>query len=211
MEPRSNDAPTGVDSAARPLRATVTTLEQNRRLDVPARVLQRLARQLAKGPRGDALRGNWLGHAVHPLLTDLPLGCWLSAGMLDLIGGKASRRAAQRLVGLGLLAVPPTVATGLADYARVEAPGTRRVGAVHALGNSVVATCYLFSWRTRRAGHHWRGVLWGIVGGSLAWYTGYLGGHLSFGRGVGVGERGGLSSAEEGYADRSAGLTSVPL
>jgi uncharacterized membrane protein len=211
MEPRSNDAHTGVDSAAGPLRATVATLEGNARLDVPARALRRLARQLANGPRGDALRGNWLGHALHPLLTDFPLGCWLSAGMLDLVGGKSSRRAAQRLVGLGLLAVPPTVATGLAEYASVEAPGTRRVGAVHALGNSVVAMCYLFSWRARRAGHHWRGVLWGIVGGLLAWYTGYLGGHLSFGRGVGVGERGDLSSAAASDGERAAGLTSVPL
>jgi uncharacterized membrane protein len=211
MEPRSNDAGTRVDSAAGPLRAAVARLEENGRLDTPARALQRLARQVGNGPRGAALRGNWLGHALHPLVTDFPLGCWISAGILDLIGGKPSRRAAQRLVGLGLLAVPPTVATGLAEYATVEAPATRRVGAVHALGNSVVAMCYLFSWRTRRAGHHWRGVLWGIVGGSLAWYTGYLGGHLSFGRGVGVGERGGLSSAETSDTERSAGLTSVPL
>jgi hypothetical protein len=34
------------------------------------------------------------------------------------------------------------------------------------------------------------GVGWGLAGGALAWVTGYLGGHLSFGRSVGVGERG---------------------
>jgi uncharacterized membrane protein len=210
MEPRTDDVTAGIDSTG-PLRTTVTSLEENSRLDAPARALQQLARQIASGSRGEALRGNWLGHAVHPLLTDVPLGCWLSAGMLDLIGGKRSRKSAQRLVGLGLLALPPTVVTGLADYATVEAPATRRVGVVHAVGNGAVGTCYLFSWRSRRRGHHWRGVGWGLVGGSLALFTGYLGGHLSFARGVGVGERGGASTPEQTDEERARALTSVPL
>ena len=60
--------------------------------------------------------GEWLGHALHPLLTDLPLGCWLSAGLLDLLGGRRGRPAAQRLVALGLLFVPVTAASGLVDW-----------------------------------------------------------------------------------------------
>jgi uncharacterized membrane protein len=204
VQDRSHQAP-------EPLRATVERIEANSRLDAPARRLRAIAERVNEGPRGDALRGSWLGHAVHPLLTDLPLGCWLSAGVLDIFGGKASRRAAQRLVGFGLLAVPPTVATGLAEYATVDATPTRRVGAVHAAGNGIVAMCYLSSWRARRRGRHATGVMWGLVGGILAIATGYLGGHLSFGRGIGVGERLVASTGgNEGDAPETVNLPEAP-
>jgi uncharacterized membrane protein len=172
------------------VRELVAGLEQNQGLDGVVAGLRPLAGKAAVGRRGDVLQGRWLGHAFHPLLTDLPLGCWLSANLLDLVGGRRSRPAAQRLVGLGLLAVPPTMATGLADWSAIEADGPRRVGVVHAAGNLAVGTLYLLSWRSRRRGHHLRGVAVGLAGGVLAWGTGYLGGHLSFARGIGVGQRG---------------------
>jgi MFS family permease len=110
--------------------------------------------------------------------------------VLDVLGGKGSRTGARRLVGLGVLAVPITAATGLADWSTTSDARVRRVGAVHAIGNGVVGLAYLLSWRARRRGAHLRGKAWGFVGAGGAWITGYLGGHLSFGRGVGVGERG---------------------
>ena len=51
------------------------------------------------GQRAAVLRGAWLGHTVHPLLTDLVLGTWTSATLLDLCGGAGSQAAAQRLIG----------------------------------------------------------------------------------------------------------------
>jgi hypothetical protein len=30
--------------------------------------------------------GSWLGHQLHPMLTDLPIGFWTSAFALDLTG-----------------------------------------------------------------------------------------------------------------------------
>src|SRR4051812_21553878 len=149
-----------------------------------------VAKRLRQGRLGEVLRGDWLGHALHPLLTDFPLGCWLSAGLLDLIGGRSARRAAQRLVGRGFLTTVPTMASGVAAWATVPDHPSRRVGVGHAVGNAVVAFCYFRSWRLRRRGHHLRGRLWGFAGGTLAWGTGYLGGHLSLGRGVGQGLRG---------------------
>ena len=71
----------------------------------------------------DALSGTWLGHPVHPMLTDLPIGFWTSAFVLDFLGGKSSRRAAQRLVGLGILSAIPTAVTGAADWSDTD---TRR-------------------------------------------------------------------------------------
>jgi uncharacterized membrane protein len=167
----------------------LASLEANTRLDPIASRGANLAGRIS-GRAGEALRGNWLGHAVHPLLTDFPLGCWIGAGLLDLFGGSASRKAAQRLVGLGLLAVPPTVATGVADYATVTSERSRRVGVAHAAGNGIVTGLYLLSWRARRQGRHAPGVSWALAGGALAWITGYLGGHLSFARQEGTGERG---------------------
>src|SRR5688500_4263838 len=77
--------------------------EQDERLDAAAAPLARVAELVESGTIGAVLRGEWLGHALHPLLTDFPLGCWLSAGLLDLVGGRAARPAAQQLVGLGLV------------------------------------------------------------------------------------------------------------
>jgi uncharacterized membrane protein len=172
------------------LQDAIGRIERNERLDPVAGALGRAGAPLSSGRFGPVLRGEWLGHALHPLLTDLPMGCWLSAGLLDLVGGRSSRKAAQRLVGLGLLLVPPTAAAGMADWAPVTDPRSRRVGVVHAVGNTLVALVYFRSWRARRRGHHGRGRLLGFAAGLLAWGTGYLGGHLSFARGVGQGARG---------------------
>src|SRR6478735_3256423 len=68
------------------------------------------------GTRAALLRGEWLGHSIHPLLTDLVLGSWTSATVLDLVGGPQSSAAAQRLIGTGLLAVGPTAWTGWAEW-----------------------------------------------------------------------------------------------
>src|SRR3954449_5369192 len=80
-----------------PLVDATKQIERNGRLDVPARLLDRVAGRLDGGAAGPWLRGEWLGHALHPLLTDLPLGCWLSAGVLDVLGGRGARHASQRL------------------------------------------------------------------------------------------------------------------
>jgi uncharacterized membrane protein len=172
------------------LQRAVDTLESAMQLDRPAALITQVARRVGEGRRGAVLRGEWLGHALHPLLTDFPLGCWLGAGLLDVCGGRRSRPASRRLVGLGLVFTLPTVAAGLADYAEIENPRPRRVGALHAIGNGAVALSYVMSWNARRRGRHWRGVGWGLVGGTGAWVTGYLGGHLSLARRIGTGPRG---------------------
>ena len=96
------------------------------------------------GARAAVLRGDWLGHAVHPLLTDLVLGTWTSASLLDLCGGTESSAAAQQLIGAGLLAVGPTAWTGWAEW---SAAGQRdkRVGLVHAISNAVAISLYAAS------------------------------------------------------------------
>jgi len=171
------------------LREVIDRLEGDARLDGVADRLRPVVDRLPGRPR-DALAGDWLGHALHPLLTDVPLGCWIGASLLDVVGGRGSRLGARRLVALGLLAVPVTVASGLVDWSRSPDARVRRVGVVHAGGNVAVAGLYLGSWLARRRDRHVLGVVAALAGGGLAVGTGYLGGHLSFARGAGVGPRG---------------------
>jgi uncharacterized membrane protein len=160
-------------------------IEQARALDVLSKVYRPLSRVVTGTPgRRDLLQGTWLGHALHPLLTDLPIGFWTSANTLDLIGGRPARPAAELLTALGVVTAVPTAITGLAEYAALETDRDRRTANVHAVGNAVAVWCYAGSWVARRRGRWATGVALGLAGASVASVAGYLGGHLAAGRQV---------------------------
>ena len=72
----------------------------------------------------DLLSRTWLGHPLHPVLTDVVLGAWTSSFLLDLVPGRRTRTASDRLVDIGILAAVPTALAGLSDWADVwVAPG----------------------------------------------------------------------------------------
>ena len=159
-------------------------LENATALDRPVKALEPPVRALfASGARGSVLRGEWLGHAVHPVLTDVVLGTWTSATVLDLIGGADSSSSAQRLIGVGLLAAAPTAWTGWAEW---SAAGERdkRVGLVHAVTNGVAIGAFAASWLARRQGRHGVGVRRALAGAAVSGVGAYLGGHLAAGRKV---------------------------
>ncbi len=122
---------------------------------------------------------------MHPVLTDLPIGFWTSAFTLDLIGGRRSRAAVQRLVGLGVLCALPTAASGAADWSDTTGKA-RRVGLVHAALNTTAIACFTASWFARRRGRNGRGVLYGLAGSAVATGGGFFGGHLVQRLGMGV-------------------------
>jgi nitrite reductase/ring-hydroxylating ferredoxin subunit/uncharacterized membrane protein len=159
-------------------------------LDAPGKAIAKQIRNLlpAGGGVKDIISGTWMGHTLHPLMTDLPIGTWTSATLLDLFGGRASRPAAQRLIGVGLVAAAPTAWTGWADWADTEPADDqiRRIGLVHALANGSAAALYGASLAARRRGAHTTGVLFGLAGATAMSAGGWLGGDLSFARGVGV-------------------------
>src|SRR3954469_4732632 len=164
----------------------VERLEQIDALDgVAERVSAAASSVTHKPPVSSLLSGTWIGHPLHPVLTDLPIGSWTSAFVLDLLGGPRSRPAAQSLVGLGVLTAVPTAVTGLADWADTSGP-TRRIGAFHALTNLVGLGCYTLSWRARRRGRHFRGVVLAMAGAAAATGAAALGGHLVYRTGTGV-------------------------
>ncbi len=133
----------------------------------------------------DLLSGTWLGHPLHPLLTDIPIGAWASALVLDLFGGDSGERAADQLVGLGAVAALPTAVSGLSDWSDMLG-AERRIGFVHALGNATAVALYGLSYVSRRQGRRGRGLALSLLGASAVTLGGYLGGHLTYRRGVNV-------------------------
>jgi len=144
----------------------------------------------------DLLSGTWLGHPLHPLLTDIVVGSWSSALLLDLVGGEEAAPAAERLIAAGAIAAVPTAATGLSDWSDLYGE-TRRLGTVHALGNTIALTLYVSSWMARRRGHRGRGIALSTAGYAVASASAWLGGDLSFRKGVGVNQTAFESGPEE--------------
>jgi uncharacterized membrane protein len=161
----------------------VGRLEQAKVLDGAAAAVQSAARPLVRGRIGEVLRGEPIGHPLHPALVAVPIGAWLSASALDLTGGDAV--AARRLVALGCLVALPTAASGAADWLRTTGP-ERRVGFVHAGLNDVALGIYVASWRSRAGGRRAKGAALALAGSGLLVVSGWLGGHLAYRRGVGV-------------------------
>jgi nitrite reductase/ring-hydroxylating ferredoxin subunit/uncharacterized membrane protein len=133
----------------------------------------------------NALSGTAAGHPLHPVLVVVPLGSWLGASYLDLTGGEQGRAAATKLVGLGVAAAIPATLTGTNDWVDT-ALAERRVGFVHAVGNELALSLYAGSWFARRRQRHGLGAALAAVGALTLGVTGWLGGHLSYARGVGV-------------------------
>lgn len=181
-------------------------LEQAAALDPAAGAVERLVqRALPRGPVKDALHGVWLGHQLHPLLIALPIGFWSSAGLLDLVGGRSSRGAAQRLVAAGVLVAVPTAASGLADWSElglVKAP--KRVGLVHAAANTLTLGLYGASWWARRQGDQARGRALALVGAAGLAVGGYLGGHLAYAQAVGVNRNADAAKGPTDWTDAGA-------
>lgn len=150
---------------------------------------ERLAGVLAplgrSGAIRDALSGTWLGHPLHPALVAVPIGAWLSASALDVLGGPAARPAARRLIALGIVGAVPAAGSGASDW--LDTTGAeRRVGAVHAASNAAATLAMTASYLARRRGRHGRGAALAAAGSAAAGLGGWLGGHLAYRLGVGV-------------------------
>lgn len=128
---------------------------------------------------GSQLRGRALGHRLHPLLTDVPVGSWTSAWVLDLLGGVRAEPAADLLVAVGVAAAVPTALTGWADWVTLPR-AERRIGVVHALANATATGLYAASLAARLADRRRSGVALGHAGAAAATLGGLLGGHLAF-------------------------------
>ncbi|MFC4908987.1 Rieske 2Fe-2S domain-containing protein [Actinomadura gamaensis] len=159
-------------------------LEQAGVLDRAIRVISGgVQRALPPGPVKDALHGVPVGHPAHPPLTDLPMGCWMSSAVLDLIPG--TERASSALVAAGLAGAVPTALTGLADWSALHRE-QQRVGLVHAMGTATASVLYGASLVARLRGRYGAGRALGFAGLGALLAGGYLGGHLAFRQAAGA-------------------------
>ena len=128
----------------------------------------------------DLLHGKSLGHPLHPAATDVPIGLWTAATIVDLAGGNDGVALAVGTVGTAGAMI--SIVTGVADWSVTDGPD-RRIGFVHGAINlaalaSQLAALYARARQSRMA------VPCGLVSVALVGAAGYLGGHLVFGRGV---------------------------
>src|SRR5512146_1433481 len=84
------------------------------------------------------LNGTWLEHPLHPVLTDVPVGTWTLAVLLDLIalifGVQNLGLASGIAIALGVLGALGAIITGLTDWMDVDPPELA-VGVTHGLIN----------------------------------------------------------------------------
>jgi nitrite reductase/ring-hydroxylating ferredoxin subunit/uncharacterized membrane protein len=165
-----------------------TIAENGEYLDTLAKALQGpLGSAVRKsGPLGqqlkDVLHGVWLGHSLHPALTDIPLGAWTGGVVFDLIG---LDEAADASFALGSLAAVPTALAGTADWLEIT-DEQRRIGFVHGVLNAAALGLVVVSLGARARGKRGLGIGLSTIGASLAALSAWLGGELVYVLGTGI-------------------------
>ena len=162
--------------------------DQNAALDRWSAQLQQLLQTAVEqgGPAArrfkNWLNGVWLGHPLHPALTDVALGAWSTGAVLDLVG---SKRSADAAMTVGVLSAVPTALAGMADWSDTSGE-PRRTGLVHAVLNSAGLACMLGSLFARRGDQRALGIGLSTCGLFLSGMSAWLGGHLVYGLGTNV-------------------------
>ena len=155
-------------------------IAEQSRLDPIATKMDQLSRALFRSSRLDAIAsGSWLGHSLHPALTDLPIGFFTSAMVVDFFGGPPAAPTAKQLVGWGNLTALPAAMAGLAD-ARSRSHHDRRVAVTHAALNAGGVAAYAVSWLARRGTGRRLAIISSVVGATLLTASAHLGGHMAF-------------------------------
>lgn len=141
----------------------------------------------AAGPAGlkvkDFLNGVWLGHPLHPVLVDVPIGAWTTATTLDVFEAMTGREefsaGADGAIAIGIGVTLPAAITGLADWQYLVGQ-PRRIGLVHGLLNVGALALYTASLLMRRSGARGAGQVTAALGLGTIAASSWLGGHLVY-------------------------------
>ncbi len=137
----------------------------------------------------DFLHGTWLGHPLHPVLTDATIGAWLYSAFFDIAGlatgSKSMEDAADTLVGVGAAMAVPTAITGLTDYSRIPNHAVRH-GALHGILNLTGFALYLLSFGARKRGARGLGIGLSAAGLGIATISAWIGGDMVYRQRVGT-------------------------
>jgi nitrite reductase/ring-hydroxylating ferredoxin subunit/uncharacterized membrane protein len=145
------------------------------------------------GPAGRTLKnllhGTWLGHPVHPIFTDLPLGAWTTAIALDaqeaITGDAGYGRAADVALAVGLAGAVGAAVTGLNDWSETDGQAKRQ-GLLHGLLNITATSLVATGFGLRRGESRATGRVFAVAGYGLALASAYLGGDLVYEKRIGV-------------------------
>ncbi|HXS98805.1 MAG TPA: Rieske (2Fe-2S) protein [Candidatus Limnocylindrales bacterium] len=147
---------------------------------------------VAAGPAGQKvknfLHGTWLGHPLHPVLTDIPLGAWTATLVLDICEAAGDKRyapAADLTLKVGLAGAVGAALAGLTDWQATDG-GARRVGAVHGILNVTAAACYTASLIARNGRNRQTGRTLACIGYAIGAASAWLGGNLVYAKKIGV-------------------------
>lgn len=164
-------------------RGLLERLEKANRLDRLGDPLQRKLQQGLRGRVRDALHGVWLGHPLHPMMVQVPVGAWVSAAVLDAVPGMDS--CSTVLVGVGTASAVPAIVAGWNDWSDLPT-AARRVGLVHAVANGIGVGLYSASLVARLTGNRRLGKQLAYAGLSAASLGAYLGAHIVYRFAAGV-------------------------
>ena len=169
--------------ASRAARTSTTAfMERLERSETLGRAVDEMAKPvgalLGDGPVSDALRGRPLGHALHPVLVQVPIGAVLSAAVLDVVQGRSAQSQSRLLMDVAWVSLAPAALSGWAEWVHAD-ERTQRVGIAHACLNATAAMASALSYLARRRG--WppaAAALTGVAAAALS-AGGVLGGHMS--------------------------------
>lgn len=146
------------------------------------------------------LHGTWLGHPLHPIITDIPIGAYTVTAVMDtmeLCGNKTLRSGADTSLAIGLAGAAGSAVTGITDWTGTSGQN-RRVGMMHAtlnIGATLLNTTSLILRKNTKNRKLAIGLSFAAYG--ITTIAAYLGGHLVYGEQMGV--------------DHTAGLGAYPL
>ncbi|MGH2444139.1 MAG: Rieske 2Fe-2S domain-containing protein, partial [Chloroflexota bacterium] len=137
----------------------------------------------------NALNGTWLGHPLHPMITDVPVGAWTCTAVLDaagaLSGNESLNSAADLTLVTGLAAGTGAALTGFTDWSDTFGK-ERSVGLLHGLMMVLTYTTYTVSLLARLGGARKTGVGLANLGYGFLAAGAYIGGDVVYDIGFGV-------------------------
>ncbi|HEV2457429.1 MAG TPA: Rieske 2Fe-2S domain-containing protein [Ktedonobacterales bacterium] len=177
------------------LRQVVNVIGDQHWLDLPGERLAGAVSKLLTKPGGsptkldDFLIGVWLGHPLHPVLKDIPIGAWTLAlafdGLEFLTGRTELSTGANTAVAAGLLGATAAAVTGAAQW-QYTIGRQRRLGLSHALLNVGALGLFGTSLLCRLNGKRSVGKVTALLGYGFVLVAGYIGGDLTYGQRLGV-------------------------
>ena len=133
--------------------------------------------------------GVWLGHPLHPVFTDIPIGAWTAGLVIDAVAAAKHERAMQRAgdvaIAVGRAGAAAAAVTGLTDWSETNGRAQRN-GLVHGLLNIAATTLYAAAYMLRKNGSRAAGQQCAVVGYAIAAGSAWLGGDLVYDQRIGV-------------------------